>query len=147
MAHGYGKHTGRHEGRVGVLTGHGAAVYGPDHLGHGRSARRVRARGLGPASRTGVRSSGRTPPRAARLRRPPPPPRGPPPPPPPQGGPVGTRGPGARPAPPRLGDPLGLLGAEDRPPRAAARCPNSRDIPDHRAAECRRTTAQADDRV
>ncbi|GGU29261.1 alpha/beta hydrolase [Streptomyces daghestanicus] len=38
LAHGYGEHIGRYEEVAGVLTRHGAAVYGPDHLGHGRSA-------------------------------------------------------------------------------------------------------------
>jgi alpha-beta hydrolase superfamily lysophospholipase len=38
LVHGYGEHIGRYEEAAGVLTGHGAAVFGPDHLGHGRSA-------------------------------------------------------------------------------------------------------------
>ncbi|GAB2762288.1 alpha/beta hydrolase [Streptomyces bullii] len=38
VVHGYGEHAGRYEELAGVLTGHGAAVYGPDHMGHGRSA-------------------------------------------------------------------------------------------------------------
>ncbi|MEU6086544.1 lysophospholipase [Streptomyces sp. NPDC047085] len=38
VVHGYGEHAGRYEELAGVLTGHGAAVYAPDHLGHGRSA-------------------------------------------------------------------------------------------------------------
>lgn len=38
LVHGYGEHTGRYGRLAGVLSGHGAAVYGPDHLGHGRSA-------------------------------------------------------------------------------------------------------------
>ncbi|WP_328549682.1 MULTISPECIES: alpha/beta hydrolase [unclassified Streptomyces] len=38
VAHGYGEHIGRYEELAGVLTGHGAAVFGPDHTGHGRSA-------------------------------------------------------------------------------------------------------------
>ncbi|MET9448773.1 alpha/beta fold hydrolase, partial [Streptomyces cinerochromogenes] len=38
VAHGYGEHAGRYEELAGVLTGHGAAVYAPDHAGHGRSA-------------------------------------------------------------------------------------------------------------
>ncbi|MER6528225.1 lysophospholipase [Streptomyces sp. NPDC001508] len=38
LAHGYGEHIGRYERLADVLSGHGAAVYGPDHLGHGRSA-------------------------------------------------------------------------------------------------------------
>ncbi|MFL9654591.1 alpha/beta hydrolase [Streptomyces sp. PB17] len=37
LVHGYGEHTGRYEEVAGVLTGHGAAVYAPDHTGHGRS--------------------------------------------------------------------------------------------------------------
>jgi alpha-beta hydrolase superfamily lysophospholipase len=37
LVHGYGEHLGRYTELAGVLTGHGAAVYGPDHLGHGRS--------------------------------------------------------------------------------------------------------------
>ncbi|MEU4657565.1 lysophospholipase [Streptomyces sp. NPDC023723] len=37
LVHGYGEHLGRYAGLAGVLTGHGGAVYGPDHLGHGRS--------------------------------------------------------------------------------------------------------------
>ncbi|WP_320776815.1 alpha/beta hydrolase [Streptomyces sp. CRN 30] len=37
LTHGYGEHTGRYEEVAGVLTAHGAAVLGPDHLGHGRS--------------------------------------------------------------------------------------------------------------
>jgi alpha-beta hydrolase superfamily lysophospholipase len=37
LVHGYGEHTGRYEEVAGVLTGHGAAVYAPDHMGHGRS--------------------------------------------------------------------------------------------------------------
>ncbi|MFK0119811.1 lysophospholipase [Streptomyces sp. NPDC090994] len=37
LAHGYGEHLGRHEEVAGVLSAHGAAVYGPDHLGHGKS--------------------------------------------------------------------------------------------------------------
>ncbi|MGW2298048.1 alpha/beta hydrolase [Streptomyces violaceorubidus] len=37
LVHGYGEHTGRYEEVAGVLTGHGAAVYAPDHVGHGRS--------------------------------------------------------------------------------------------------------------
>ncbi|GAA4812675.1 lysophospholipase [Streptomyces ziwulingensis] len=37
LAHGYGEHAGRYEEVAGVLTAHGAAVYAPDHLGHGRS--------------------------------------------------------------------------------------------------------------
>ncbi|MFJ3715011.1 alpha/beta fold hydrolase [Streptomyces sp. NPDC090057] len=38
VVHGYGEHVRRYDGLAGVLTGHGAAVYGPDHAGHGRSA-------------------------------------------------------------------------------------------------------------
>ncbi|MEH0515718.1 MULTISPECIES: alpha/beta hydrolase [unclassified Streptomyces] len=38
VVHGYGEHAGRYEELAGVLTGHGAAVYAPDHRGHGRSA-------------------------------------------------------------------------------------------------------------
>ncbi|MGW1781304.1 alpha/beta hydrolase [Streptomyces sp. NPDC002143] len=38
LVHGYGEHAGRYEELAGVLTGHGAAVFAPDHLGHGRSA-------------------------------------------------------------------------------------------------------------
>ncbi|GGW48065.1 lysophospholipase [Streptomyces lucensis JCM 4490] len=38
LAHGYGEHAGRYEELAAVLTGHGAAVYAPDHMGHGRSA-------------------------------------------------------------------------------------------------------------
>ncbi|MEV0636182.1 lysophospholipase [Streptomyces sp. NPDC050619] len=38
LLHGYGEHVGRYEELAGVLVGHGAAVFGPDHLGHGRSA-------------------------------------------------------------------------------------------------------------
>ncbi|MER6960636.1 MULTISPECIES: lysophospholipase [unclassified Streptomyces] len=38
LVHGYGEHAGRHEELAGVLTGHGAAVFAPDHMGHGRSA-------------------------------------------------------------------------------------------------------------
>ncbi|CUW32612.1 MULTISPECIES: alpha/beta hydrolase [Streptomyces] len=38
VVHGYGEHAGRYEELAGVLTGHGAAVYAPDHAGHGRSA-------------------------------------------------------------------------------------------------------------
>ncbi|MEU3978835.1 lysophospholipase [Streptomyces sp. NPDC026672] len=37
VAHGYGEHMGRYAGLAEVLTGHGAAVFGPDHTGHGRS--------------------------------------------------------------------------------------------------------------
>ncbi|MGW2829905.1 alpha/beta fold hydrolase [Streptomyces sp. NPDC001286] len=38
VVHGYGEHIGRYEELAGVLVGHGAAVFGPDHMGHGRSA-------------------------------------------------------------------------------------------------------------
>ncbi|MFE0517644.1 alpha/beta fold hydrolase [Streptomyces sp. NPDC058954] len=38
VVHGYGEHIGRYEEPAGVLVGHGAAVFGPDHMGHGRSA-------------------------------------------------------------------------------------------------------------
>ncbi|MGW7255383.1 alpha/beta hydrolase [Streptomyces sp. NPDC054834] len=38
VVHGYGEHSGRYEGLADALTGHGAAVYAPDHMGHGRSA-------------------------------------------------------------------------------------------------------------
>lgn len=38
VVHGYGEHAGRYEEPAGVLVGHGAAVFAPDHLGHGRSA-------------------------------------------------------------------------------------------------------------
>ncbi|GGQ74629.1 alpha/beta hydrolase [Streptomyces flaveolus] len=37
LIHGYGEHAGRYEEVAGVLTSHGAAVYGPDHVGHGAS--------------------------------------------------------------------------------------------------------------
>jgi alpha-beta hydrolase superfamily lysophospholipase len=37
LAHGYGEHIGRYEHVAEVLRRHGAAVYGPDHVGHGRS--------------------------------------------------------------------------------------------------------------
>ncbi|MBC2900554.1 alpha/beta hydrolase [Streptomyces cupreus] len=38
LVHGYGEHVGRYEGVAGVLTGHGAAVFAPDHMGHGKSS-------------------------------------------------------------------------------------------------------------
>ncbi|WP_316750348.1 alpha/beta hydrolase [Streptomyces herbicida] len=38
VVHGYGEHAGRYDALADVLTGHGAVVYGPDHIGHGRSA-------------------------------------------------------------------------------------------------------------
>ncbi|MEU4324815.1 alpha/beta hydrolase [Nonomuraea dietziae] len=37
LVHGYGEHIGRYEHVAEVLVRHDAAVYGPDHLGHGRS--------------------------------------------------------------------------------------------------------------
>ncbi|WP_416971340.1 lysophospholipase [Streptomyces sp. 4F14] len=37
LVHGYGEHLGRYEELAGVLRGHGAAVLGPDHAGHGLS--------------------------------------------------------------------------------------------------------------
>jgi alpha-beta hydrolase superfamily lysophospholipase len=37
LAHGYGEHIGRYEYVADTLLRHGAAVYGPDHIGHGRS--------------------------------------------------------------------------------------------------------------
>ncbi|SEP59756.1 Lysophospholipase, alpha-beta hydrolase superfamily [Streptomyces sp. yr375] len=38
VVHGYGEHVGRYEGLADVLTGHGATVFAPDHVGHGGSA-------------------------------------------------------------------------------------------------------------
>ncbi|MEU0673622.1 lysophospholipase [Streptomyces sp. NPDC006172] len=38
LVHGYGEHAGRYEETAAVLTGHGAAVFAVDHVGHGRSA-------------------------------------------------------------------------------------------------------------
>ncbi|WP_329415529.1 lysophospholipase [Streptomyces sp. NBC_00704] len=38
LAHGYGEHGGRYAEVAGVLAAHHAAVYAPDHAGHGRSA-------------------------------------------------------------------------------------------------------------
>ena len=38
LAHGYGEHSGRYEHVAAALVDRGAAVYGPDHLGHGESA-------------------------------------------------------------------------------------------------------------
>ncbi|MES9520559.1 alpha/beta hydrolase [Streptomyces capoamus] len=38
LVHGYGEHAGRYAEPARALTGHGAAVYAPDHVGHGRSA-------------------------------------------------------------------------------------------------------------
>ncbi|GGS06057.1 lysophospholipase [Streptomyces humidus] len=37
LVHGYGEHGGRYAELAGVLEGHGAAVFAPDHVGHGRS--------------------------------------------------------------------------------------------------------------
>ncbi|RDI49844.1 alpha/beta hydrolase [Nocardia mexicana] len=37
LVHGYGEHIGRYEYVADTLTRHGAAVYGPDHMGHGKS--------------------------------------------------------------------------------------------------------------
>jgi len=37
LAHGYGEHLGRYEEVAGALVAHGAAVFGPDHMGHGKS--------------------------------------------------------------------------------------------------------------
>jgi alpha-beta hydrolase superfamily lysophospholipase len=37
LAHGYGEHIGRYEHVAAALVARGAAVYGPDHLGHGES--------------------------------------------------------------------------------------------------------------
>ncbi|MEU3660431.1 lysophospholipase [Streptomyces sp. NPDC032940] len=37
LVHGYGEHSGRYGEVAGVLTSHGAAVYAPDHMGHGAS--------------------------------------------------------------------------------------------------------------
>ncbi|MFE9679934.1 alpha/beta hydrolase [Streptomyces sp. NPDC006285] len=37
LVHGYGEHIGRYPYVADVLRGHGAAVFGPDHMGHGRS--------------------------------------------------------------------------------------------------------------
>ncbi|MFV0132529.1 alpha/beta hydrolase [Streptomyces sp. HMX87] len=37
LVHGYGEHIGRYEEVAGALVAHGAAVYGPDHVGHGKS--------------------------------------------------------------------------------------------------------------
>ncbi|MGW2886168.1 alpha/beta hydrolase [Streptomyces griseoruber] len=37
VVHGYGEHAGRYEELAGVLSAHGAAVFAPDHMGHGRS--------------------------------------------------------------------------------------------------------------
>jgi alpha-beta hydrolase superfamily lysophospholipase len=38
LVHGYGEHIGRYEHVADALVAHGAAVFGPDHRGHGRSA-------------------------------------------------------------------------------------------------------------
>jgi acylglycerol lipase len=38
VVHGYGEHAGRYGDLADVLGGHGAAVFAPDHMGHGRSA-------------------------------------------------------------------------------------------------------------
>ncbi|MFE7767011.1 alpha/beta hydrolase [Streptomyces sp. NPDC057438] len=38
LVHGYGEHIGRYEHVADALVRHGAAVFGPDHMGHGRSA-------------------------------------------------------------------------------------------------------------
>ncbi|WAZ25426.1 lysophospholipase [Streptomyces cinnabarinus] len=38
LVHGYGEHSGRYEEVAGVLNGHGAAVFAPDHTGHGKSS-------------------------------------------------------------------------------------------------------------
>ncbi|MER6285929.1 alpha/beta hydrolase [Streptomyces sviceus] len=38
VVHGYGEHVGRYEELAQVLVAHGAAVLGPDHTGHGKSA-------------------------------------------------------------------------------------------------------------
>jgi alpha-beta hydrolase superfamily lysophospholipase len=38
VIHGYGEHAGRYAEVAHALVAHGAAVFGPDHLGHGRSA-------------------------------------------------------------------------------------------------------------
>ena len=37
LAHGYGEHIGRYDYVADALVGHGAAVFGPDHVGHGES--------------------------------------------------------------------------------------------------------------
>ncbi|MFK4101514.1 lysophospholipase [Streptomyces sp. NPDC019531] len=37
LVHGYGEHVGRYEELAEVLVAHGAAVFGPDHRGHGKS--------------------------------------------------------------------------------------------------------------
>jgi alpha-beta hydrolase superfamily lysophospholipase len=38
LSHGYGEHIGRYQHVAEALVRHGAAVYGPDHLGHGESS-------------------------------------------------------------------------------------------------------------
>jgi len=38
VVHGYGEHVGRYAELAGLLREHGAAVFGPDHMGHGASA-------------------------------------------------------------------------------------------------------------
>ncbi|WP_328875164.1 lysophospholipase [Streptomyces sp. NBC_00287] len=38
VVHGYGEHSGRYEEVAGVLNAHGAAVFAPDHTGHGKSS-------------------------------------------------------------------------------------------------------------
>lgn len=38
VVHGYGEHVGRYAEPAEVLVAHGAVVFGPDHVGHGRSA-------------------------------------------------------------------------------------------------------------
>src|SRR4051812_23891391 len=38
LVHGYGEHMGRYQHVAAALVERGAAVYGPDHLGHGESA-------------------------------------------------------------------------------------------------------------
>ncbi|MET9833349.1 lysophospholipase [Streptomyces sp. NPDC006385] len=38
VIHGYGEHVGRYAEVAEVLVAHGASVFGPDHVGHGRSA-------------------------------------------------------------------------------------------------------------
>lgn len=38
LVHGYGEHSGRYAELADVLAAHGAAVFAPDHAGHGRSA-------------------------------------------------------------------------------------------------------------
>lgn len=37
LVHGYGEHIGRYEHVADTLVRHGAAVHGPDHMGHGKS--------------------------------------------------------------------------------------------------------------